>query len=264
MSLHEHNHQNIKLNITLDDFFAQFLSDGTTVSLASHHQASGDLDVKTTKWEHEDDLTKKRFISYNHPISIPLPIAPPAGAATKTQRMQRFGDYGICLDTETWINDVPLADCFYVADRLLFSSDPDGQISLTIKFGICFVKKTMFRGIIASTSVNDVTEFHRGYVDLIQSKIANSPQSTPIIRPSTDSNSRVVVQQPNSTVLALKRESKLDKFFDMKLCLIIVLLFLACWEHLYFTRRLDQTTEKLARLENFLLSHAQNEYLNIV
>lgn len=244
------------MNIGLDDFVTHFLSDDAKTSIASHHEASGDLDVKVTKWEDNGESIKKRFVNYNHPISIPLAIAPPTGAATKTQRMQRFGDHGVCVETETWINDIPLASCFYVADRLLVSADPDkdGEISLTIKFGICFVKRTMFKGIIASTSIHDVNEFQRGFIEIIQRKMENLQRSTLIREPSFDRNSREMLLSSNRSVTVVgPRGGSKASAFDIKMWLIIFLFLVVAWEHQYFTKRLHENTEKLERLENIFL-----------
>jgi len=216
------------------------LSDDAPTSLASHHQALGDLDVKATQWENTDGFAKKRFIKYDHPINIPLSIAPPAGSATKTQIMRRFGDNGICIDTETWISDVPLADCFYVADRLLVASNPEGGISLTIQFGNCFVKRTMFKGIIAATSVSDVTTFHKAFVTLIVGTLPDA-STRPIVAPQ-------LVEGVHTDIIATKETPKSHSRFGMSLCLVFVFLFML-GDHFYLVNKLNATNEKLTRLE---------------
>jgi hypothetical protein len=171
----------MKLNITLDDFFTLFLSDDAPVSLESHHRAVGDSNVKSTHWETtyiDGFFAKKRNLTYKHSIKIPLAMAPPHGVATKTQTMHRFGSHGIYLDTETWINDVPLADCFYVADRLVVATHPEGGISLTLQFGNCFVKRTMFKKIINAASVKTVFKFHKDYIDSIGRVVNSSLRSS--------------------------------------------------------------------------------------
>jgi hypothetical protein len=172
----------MKLNISLDDFFTLFLSDDAPVSLASHHEAVGDSSVESTQWQGDTStsgiFTKQRQLTYKHTIKIPVPMAPPDGMATKFQTVQRFGDHGICLDTETWINDVPLADCFYVADRLVVASNPEGGVSLTVRCGNCFVKKTMFKKIINAASTKAVLEFHKGYIESIRMAVNKSLASS--------------------------------------------------------------------------------------
>ena len=177
----------MKLNISLDDFFTLFLSDDAPVSLASHHEAVGDSSVESTRWQGSSSsssisasgiFTKQRQLTYKHAIKIPVAMAPPDGMATKFQIVERFGDHGICLDTETWINDVPLADCFYVADRLIVAANPEGGVSLSAQFGNCFVKKTMFKKIINVASTKAVLEFHKGYIESIRTAVNKSLASS--------------------------------------------------------------------------------------
>jgi len=237
----------MRLNITLHAFYEKFLRDDAVVSLVKHHEASGDLDSKATKWERSSKLSQKRLITYNHPIKIPLSIAPPTGAATKTQVMRRFPN-GICVDTETWISDVPLADCFYVADRLLVASNPDGGVLLTIKFGNCFVKRTMFKNIIASTSVRDVTEFHKGYcVELARGAIGNSSpavNTNPIPREISDHISRMNKEGDTNNAVSRK--------FDLNLCFILLLVVISFGNHHQLSRELHEVNKKLTHLENML------------
>lgn len=248
--------QDIILDITLDDFFAQFLSEDATASLASHHQASGDLDVKTTKWQFEDSLTQKRCISYKHPIASQIAIAPLAGAATKTQIIRRYGDHGICVDTETWVNDVPLADCFYVVDRLLVSSTDEGAISLTVKFGVSFIKRTMFRSIITATAIKDVTAFHRGFIDLVQKTVGDSSCFTSNNSLPVSPNSPLIVAQSQSGNASLDKEVKSNWKVDLQFCMILAIIIFSCLDHIIIAGKLSQTTEKLAKIEELLAAQA--------
>jgi hypothetical protein len=237
----------MRLNVTLHAFYEKFLRDDAVASLVKHHEASGDLDSKATQWERSSKVSQKRLITYNHPIKIPLSIAPPTGAATKTQVMRRFPN-GICVDTETWINDVPLADCFYVADRLLVASNPDGGVLLTIKFGNCFVKRTMFKNIIASTSVRDVTDFHKGYcVELARGAIGNSSpavNTNPLPREISDHISRMNKEGDTNNAVSRK--------FDLNLCFILLLVVISFGNHHQLSRELHEVNKKLTHLENML------------
>lgn len=160
--------QEMKVAATLDDFFVRFLSDGAPTSLARNHENTGDSDVECTLWESAEDISKKRRISYLHPIGTRVSMAPTACAATKMQIMRRFGDHGICVDTETHSKGIPLADCFYVMDRLLVASTTEGGVLVTIMFSNIFVKRTIFKAKISATSVKENSEFHRGFIELIQ------------------------------------------------------------------------------------------------
>jgi hypothetical protein len=235
--------KNLALNITVDTFFDMFLSDDAVVSIAAHHEATGDENVRCTQWEQSNKFTMKRLVTYNHPIDIPLAIAPPAGSATKTQIMQRFEE-GLCVDTETWISDVPLADCFYVADRLLVSTNPDGGILLTITFGNCFVKPTLFRRIIASTSTRDVSAFHKAYVDKIKDHVRKNRMEFPIhdiLKPS--SSSGVAAAAAAAVVKDELHRSTLQW------CLIILLIFTSYYNQVILMKELQKMSEIITTLE---------------
>ena len=234
------------------------MANNAPASIASHHEATGDLDVEVTDWEstHNNDgiTAKKRYITYKHPIKISLAIAPPAGAATKTQLLQRYGDHGISIETETWINDVPLADCFYVADKMLVASKPEGGISLTIRFGTCFVKRTMLKGVIASTSVRDVTNFQKGYVELVQKEDFHfSVNSSPVS----------LVEVPQLDAINFSTDTTATSKFnewvtiDKNTCLLSLLLVLTLisLNQFYLIREVN---EKLAKLEYLLLESGFN------
>ncbi len=203
--------------------------------------------MTSTKWV-GNQFTKKRQITYDHPIVVPLSIAPPAGAATKSQTMTRYGDRGICVDTETWINDVPMADCFYVADRLLVSSHSDGGVLLTIKFGNVFIKRTLLKRVIESTSVRDVTAFQKGWMGAIQQYLdseSSSQQRSPS-SPSLDDTDSGVEEEGDVSEASQKWATNIgiSIMWIFILCLLI--------SHVYLVHQLQSTNEHLARIESLL------------
>ena len=237
--------------MTLDEFFQQFVCDDAPNSIVSHHEASGDFDVKSSKWDDDDESSsKKRSITYSHPINTKVSMAPSAGAATKTQVLRRYGDQGICIDSEIWTNNVPLADCFYVLDRLMVASNEEGGISLTIKFGNIFVKRTMFKGVINAVSVKDITEFQKGFVALIKKTASMSSGSQ---NQATDASSRqeVVIrdhealgggQTIKEPMTISRRTAQVAFLFG----LVLVLL------NLYFAIMLNRANRNMEKLQNLL------------
>ena len=99
------------------------------------------------------------MISDIHPINAPL--APPNPRARKEQTYQRYGNNGICVETNTYVDDVPMADCFYVKDRLLVvaSKENSEKVLVTMEFELDFVKSTMFRGVITKTTTSEMSKF---------------------------------------------------------------------------------------------------------
>jgi len=226
----------------LDEFYKKFVSNDATFSLTKHHQNSGDLDVIETEWKNTDGSEQEREIKYNHPINIAMAIAPPAGAATKTQKLWRYGNTGIRIDTETRISNVPMASCFYVADRMLVSSLPGGGISLTIMFGNVFVKSTMFKGIIAATSVRDVTDFQKTYVEVIQSASALPNSKLP--------HSTVKSQLASKTNEGVKGPKQSTKKSIVILWTLVLCSFAG---HFYFIQQLRILSTKVLLLEELIL-----------
>lgn len=161
---------NLQIDCDVNEFFSLFLSDDAPHSLGHYHERVGDTNVKTTVWHN-----KKRKIVYSHPIS--LPGAPPTGEATKFQTIRTFGDHGLCIDTETRITNIPFADCFYVSDRLIITRNGCNKTLLTIKFGLTFEKRTLFRSVISATSIRDVKEFQKGFIATIQRALENNSSS---------------------------------------------------------------------------------------
>ena len=89
-------------------------------------------------------------------------MAPPLAKARKEQSYTKYGDYGVVLDTKTIVEDVPMTDCFFVAERIRVEQVGGGEeeeknkencgCRLSILFDIRFIKVNMFKAIIAKTT----------------------------------------------------------------------------------------------------------------
>jgi VAD1 Analog of StAR-related lipid transfer domain len=145
-------------NCDLERFFDLFVSDNAKCALGRFLESRGDFEVQSTLWEDGDTSDtdqntmvprQKRVVRYMHPVNAPL--APPQARARKEQVVYKFGSSGILIETQTFVDDVPMTDCFYVADRIRIEPFGAGatDVSLTMEFGITFVKSTMFKGIIS-------------------------------------------------------------------------------------------------------------------
>lgn len=131
-------------------------------------EEKGDKEIKTSRWRpttKDGFLARSRIVRYIHPINQPL--APPNPRARKEQTYQRFGDYGIFVETKTHVDDVPMADCFFVKDRLLVtaSDKKEGYVLVTMEFELEFVKSTMFRRVITKTTSSEMSKFFESMKD---------------------------------------------------------------------------------------------------
>lgn len=151
---------------SINQFYDLFFIDDAPHSFGNFMEECGDMEVLTSQWKKEDD-NLSRTIEYSHPINAPL--APPKARARKEQRMRRFGDRGISLETDTYVDDVPMTDCFYVSDRILVSANEDGKtVTVSAYFDIRFVKSTMFRAIIANTTRSEFLKCFQAFLASIR------------------------------------------------------------------------------------------------
>lgn len=120
----------------------------------------GDKELEVSPWA-IDASRSKRSIDYRHPIRAP--VGPPSARATKEQTLQRFDGCGLCLDTRTIVVGVPIADCFHVDDRILVEATPEGGVTVRAMFQVRFVKNTMLKNIVRSTTNSEFKEFFAKY-----------------------------------------------------------------------------------------------------
>lgn len=145
------------LRCTMDKFLELFVANDAPFSVANFLQGRGDLDLEVSQWEKSDKGAETRIVHYKHPVNAPL--APPLAGARKEQCFRRFGDHGLCLETKTIVDDVPMADCFFVADRVRVAPKGNDMVSVTMEFDITFIKSTMFKSIIGKTTQSEFTNF---------------------------------------------------------------------------------------------------------
>jgi len=159
---------------SLDKFHELFLADDAPHSIARFMTGTGDSNVVASCWKSEStSSSKSRTIEYTHPINAPL--APPNAKARKEQRMRRFLDQGISIETDTYVDDVPMTDCFYVTDRILVRANDDGTVTISAYFDIRFVKSTMFRSIIANTTRSEFVKWFQNLLAMVRIQASALP-----------------------------------------------------------------------------------------
>ena len=153
-----------RLACTLDEYFDMFLSnDSEQYSYGSYQRKLGDSELNVSPWQlsEKDGMSLCRLVTYVHPVNAPM--APPSAAASKTQTFRRWGEHGMCIETRTEVKDVPMTDCFHVDDQMLIEPTPDGGVSITGRFEIRFIKRTMFRSVITNTTKGEFVSWFSGY-----------------------------------------------------------------------------------------------------
>ena len=90
---------------------------------------TGEEDVVSSAWQVDDNgESKSRVIEYTHPVNAPM--APPMARARKEQTFKKYGDNGLVLETKTFVEDVPMTDCFFVAEMIRVESIGKNQVSV--------------------------------------------------------------------------------------------------------------------------------------
>ena len=123
-------------------------------------QSSGDDVLQVTEWKRDENGVYSRILEYNHPVNAPL--APPMAKARKEQRYRKYGETGLSIETDTFVQDVPMADCFYVTDRVLVEPNGSGTVMVVAEFDIRFIKSTMFRSLISNTTKSEFLKWFQG------------------------------------------------------------------------------------------------------
>ncbi len=165
----------------------------------------GEKGVDTTPWLPSHTTTSpgptSRKIHYTHPITAPL--APPMAKALKKQSLHKFGNVGLCLETCTEVEDVPMADCFVVEDRLWVhaSEDNSEECVVSVTFRIQFVKGSLFRRIIENATRKEYGIYWDQFANMIR-----------LLKPPTalggDELQKVAIELQHATELLLESEGQ--------------------------------------------------------
>lgn len=165
-------HLQISLPLSVDEFYHNVIADNATHSIGKFMRGIGEKRVTSTPWQPSYTPTSSgptsRTIHYTHPITASM--APPTAKALKQQTLHKFGNVGLCLETLTKVEDVPMADCFVVEDRLWVHSSKDNneECVVSVSFRIRFVKGTLFRRIIDNATRKEYGTFWAQFADMIQ------------------------------------------------------------------------------------------------
>jgi hypothetical protein len=177
--------ESIRIPVSVDDFYKHVLKDNADHSIGKFMRDIGELEVESTSWQPSTPTStthpQNRTIQYIHPINAPM--APPTAAARKEQSVHKFGNVGLCLETCTFVENVPMADCFVVRDRLWVNENPGEESGciVSVTFQIDFIKGTMFRRIIENTTRGEYQRFWTKFCDMIKSNLGSSSELDEVV-----------------------------------------------------------------------------------
>jgi len=165
--------ERLALPLSVEEFTNYVIEDDAAHSIGKFMRDIGELEVNTTPWKQPQtpDASKPttRTIHYTHPVNAPM--APPRAKARKHQSLHKFGNVGLCVETCTVVEEVPMADCFVVNDRL-WVREAEGENEgcvVSVTFQIKFVKGTMFRRIIETQTRKEYVSYYDQFASMIRS-----------------------------------------------------------------------------------------------
>ena len=209
--------QNLELPCDLKSFFAMFLADDAKYTIPMFMKENGDDKIKSSEWVKSTDSAfegvKTRTIEYTHPVNAPM--APPMARARKEQTYQAFEDYGLTVETKTIVSDVPMTDCFYVADRIRVQSHGEGKVQVTMQFDIRFIKGTMFKSVITRTSKREIHNFMNNLASYMSKCLGENGAST-------DDKLQPQEQQQATNVMPVPTETPSSSFMaSLPVCVML-------------------------------------------
>lgn len=156
-----------KFPVKVEKFFELFISDDSLAFQESFRRKCGDKDFKCTQWRPHEEFGHSRNLSFQHPIKIYLGAK--LGGCHEVQKCRLYRNSHLVVESSQEVSDVPFADYFRVEgfwDVKKDGDDPEGGCSLKVYINVAFTKKTMFRGKIVQSTVDECREVYATWIAL--------------------------------------------------------------------------------------------------
>ncbi|XP_059313012.1 protein VASCULAR ASSOCIATED DEATH 1, chloroplastic [Lycium ferocissimum] len=156
-----------KFPVKVEKFFELFISDDGVAFQELFRRKCGDKDFKCTQWRPHEDFGHTRSLSFQHPIKIYLGAK--FGGCHEVQMYRCYRNSHLVIETSQEVSDVPYADYFRVEGFWDVENDgdgPEGGCSLKVYINVAFTKKTMFRGKIMQSTVDECREVYAIWIAL--------------------------------------------------------------------------------------------------
>lgn len=178
---------NMIIPCSVEDYFKTFLADDAQYSLDFfQREYVKDKNVEITGWDVGTEGAQVRTISFLHPIPNSMGIGPTAALTKSQQTLKKFDKIGcMALDSKSFVEGVPGADCFYVQDLWVFEPIPfknqmdekqPKSIKLSIHYDVVFKKRSLLRSIILRSVKKEKKEWIAEYMDMVLSVLAARAQ----------------------------------------------------------------------------------------
>lgn len=156
-----------KFPVKVEKFFELFISDDGVAFQESFRRKCGDKDFKCTQWRPHEEFGHTRNLSFQHPIKIYLGAK--LGGCHEVQKYRCYRNSHLVIESSQEVSDVPFADYFRVEGFWDVEKDgdgPEGGCSLKVYINVAFTKKTMFRGKIVQSTVDECREVYALWIAL--------------------------------------------------------------------------------------------------
>ncbi|KAI5647504.1 hypothetical protein M9H77_33509 [Catharanthus roseus] len=193
-----------KFPVKVDEFFHIFFSDDAAGFQDSFHRKCGDKDFRCSKWRTHEKFGYTRDVSFQHPIKLYLGAK--FGSCNEVQKYRVYRNSHLVIETSQEITDVPYGDYFRVEG--LWDVEQDGESQrgcvLRVYVNVNFSKKTMFRGKIVQSTVDECRDAYASWIDLAHEVLK---QKIIEIQESCDQASNLIL---NNRICLEKQESSVE------------------------------------------------------
>ncbi|CAN4125954.1 unnamed protein product [Withania somnifera] len=158
-----------KFPVKVEKFFELFMSDDGVAFQESFRRKCGDKDFKCTQWRPHEEFGHTRNLSFQHPIKFYLDfcVFDLLLICNVVILMCYFDFSHLVIESSQEVSDVPFADCFRVEVFWDVEKDwdgPEGGCSLKVYVNVAFTKRTMFRGKIVQSTVDECREVYASWI----------------------------------------------------------------------------------------------------
>ncbi|XP_055817565.1 protein VASCULAR ASSOCIATED DEATH 1, chloroplastic [Solanum dulcamara] len=156
-----------KFPVKVEKFFELFISDAGLDFQESFRRKCGDKDFKCTQWHPHEEFGHTRNLSFQHPIKIYLGAK--LGGCHEVQKYRCYRNSHLVIESSQEVSDVPFADYFQVEafwDVERDGDGPEGGCSLKVYINVAFTKKTIFRGKIVQSTVDECRDVYATWISL--------------------------------------------------------------------------------------------------
>ncbi|CAG9333227.1 unnamed protein product [Blepharisma stoltei] len=219
----------VKFDISVVKFFQLFLADDAEEFRLKYHSVAGDTNLKVGKWSKPPpgvfsgipgdgwNHTSTRNVSYIHPLHDRIPMMPAKSETKEEYKIYFLSKDELILDVVLWNRDVPYGNYFRCCMRWIITGDP--TCTVDIRFGVDFVKKTIFRGKIEKTSL----EQSRKAINTLWLPIAMKIIQESSGKPSKFAEEIVMKHEKPVTII---KENKTWHLWTIILVLLLIIIFL--------------------------------------